>query len=88
MSLTVHYFNCNGEQLIDCKNVYDADKKFFQDNDIKVSMEELNGIIIVYGCPYSDKSEESEVVVFAGNKSCEDTLSELAKLCQEHFGVE
>ena len=88
MSLTVHYFNRNGEHLIDCKNVYDADKKFFQDNDIKVSMEELNGIIIVYGCPYSDKSEESEVVVFAGNKSCEDTLSELAKLCQEHFGVE
>lgn len=88
MSLTVHYFNRNGEQLINCKNVYDADKKFFQDNDIKVSMEELNGIIIVYGCPYSDKSEESEVVVFAGNKSCEDTLSELAKLCQEHFGVE
>ena len=88
MSLTVHYFNRNGEQLIHCKNVYDADKKFFQDNNIKVSMEELNGEIIVYGCPYSDESEESEVIVFAKNKSCEDTLSELAQVCRGNFGVE
>ena len=87
ISLTVHYFNRNGERLIDCVNVYEADKKFFQDNDIKVSMEELGGNIIVYGCPYSDKSEESEVIVFATNKSCEDTLSELAEACRENFGV-
>jgi len=88
MSLTVHYFNRNSEQLIDCKNVYETDEKFFQDNNIKVSMEELSGNIIVYGCPYSDKSEESEVIVFAGNKSCEDTLSELVISCRKHFGVE
>ena len=88
MSLTVHYFNRNGEQLIDCTKVNDADKEFFLNNDIKVSMEELNGEIIVYGCPYSDESEESEVIVFAKNKSCEDTLSELAQACRKEFGVE
>ena len=88
MSLTVHYFNYNGEHLIDCVNVYDADKKFFCDNNIKVSMEELNGEIIVYGCPYSDESEESEVIVFAKNKSCEDALNELMESCKQHFGVE
>lgn len=88
MGLPVHYFNHNGEHLVDCKNVHDTDKKFFQDNNIKVSMEELNGTIIVYGCPYSDRSEESEVIVFGDNKSCEDTLSELAKECQQRFGVE
>ena len=87
MSLTVHYFNHNGERLIDCTKVYDADKKFFQDNDIKVSMEELNNQIIVYGCPYSDKSEESEVIVFAGNRTCEDTLHELMESCKQQFGV-
>ena len=88
MSLSVHYYNRNGEQLIGCTKIRDADKEFFRNNDIKVSMEELNGEIIVYGCPYSDKSEESEVIVFARGKSCEDTLSELAEACRKNFGVE
>ena len=88
MSLTVHYFNHNGEHIIDCVNVFDFDKKFFREQDIKVSMEELNGEIIVYGCPYSDETEESEVIVFANGKSCQDALKELAELCKEHFGVE
>lgn len=87
MSLTVHYFNHNGEHLIECKNVHEVDKKFFRENNIKVSMEELGGAIIAYGCPYSDQSEESEVIVFAGERSCEETLSELAATCREHFGV-
>lgn len=87
MSLTVHYFNHNGEHLIDCVNVYDADAQLFQDNNIKVSMEELGGDIVVYGCPYYDESEESEVIVFANGRTCEDTLSELAESCK-HFGVE
>ena len=88
MSLKVHYFNRNGSHLINCNKVYDDDKKFFQDNDIKVSMEELNGEIIVYGCPYSDESEESEVIVFAKNRPCDDTLHELMELCKERFEVE
>jgi hypothetical protein len=50
-------------------------------------MEELNGEIIVYGCPYSDVSEESEVIVFAKNRPCEETLSELVSECKKHFGV-
>lgn len=86
MSLTVHYFNHNGDQLIDCRNVYEEDEKYFQDNDIKVSMEELKGEIIVYGCPYSDESEESELIVFAKDNSCEDTLQKLAKMCRNTFG--
>jgi hypothetical protein len=88
MALTVHYYNRNGEQIIDCKNVCPNDVEFFRKNDIKVSMEELNGEIIVYGCPYSDVSEESEVIVFAKNRSCEETLSELVSECKQHFGVE
>ena len=85
---TVHYYNQNGERLLDITNIRPEDAKFLQDNDIKVSMEELNGEIIVYGCPYSDTSEESEVIVFAGNNNCENTMSELVAKCKEHFGVE
>lgn len=80
--LTVHYFNHNGEHLIECKNVDPDDAKFFRDNNIKVSMEELNGEIIVYGCPYSDASEESEVIVFANGRTCEETLNELKNILE------
>ena len=88
MSLKVHYFNRNGLRLIDCIKVYDDDKKFFQDNNIKVSMVELDDEIVVYGCPYSDESEKSEVMVFTKNRPCEDVLHELMELCKKHFGVE
>lgn len=85
--LTVHYYNQNGEQLLDITNIRPEDAKFFQDNHIKVSMEELNGEMILYGCPYSDTSEESEVIVFAGNNNCENTMSELVAECKKHFRV-
>ena len=84
---SVHYYNRQGEQLISVTKIRPSDATFFQDNDIKVSMEELAGEIIVYGCPYADDSEESEVIVFASGRSCEDTLHELVEKCKEHFGV-
>jgi hypothetical protein len=84
--ITAHYFNHNGEHLINVVNIAPEDAQYFNDNDIKVSMEELNGEIIVYGCPYDDASEESEIIVFSSGKSCEETLAELAQACKEHFG--
>lgn len=83
--LPVKYYNASGCETILCPNVYTDDCKFFLENDIVVSMEELNGEYIVYGCPASDKSEESEVIVFADNRSCADTLKELVRLCKENF---
>ncbi len=85
---TVHYYNRNGEQLLDITKILPEDAKFFQENNIKVSMEELNGEIIVYGCPYSDTSDESEVIVFAGGNTCEYTMSELVSECKAKFGVQ
>lgn len=87
MMFTIHYYNRDGEKLLDITKILSEDAKYFQDNDIKVSMEELAGEIIVYGCPYADRSEESEVIVFAAGRSCEDTLHELVEKCKEHFGV-
>jgi hypothetical protein len=87
MMLTVHYYNHNGKHLINATKVRAEDAEFFRRNNLRVSMEELSGSIIVYGCPYEDESEESEVIVFSGEKSCEDTLAELASLCRETYGV-
>jgi hypothetical protein len=84
---TIHYYNRNGEQLLDISNILPEDVQYFRNNGIKVSMEELNGMIIAYGCPYSDETEESEVIVFADTKTCEETMSELAERCKEEFGV-
>lgn len=87
MILPVHFYKApNGRhELIDCRKVYPNDYDYFIANEIKVSMEELNGEYIVYGCPYEDESEESEVIVFAQGRSCEDTLAELAELCKAKF---
>ena len=85
---TVHYYNQNGEKLLNIRNILSEDAQYFADNNIRVSMEELAGEVIVYGCPYSDESEESEVIVFAKNKSCEETMTELVNECKRKFGVE
>lgn len=86
MTLNVHYYDTYGETILTIQSIDDEIANFFKQNDIKVSMEDLNGQFIVYGCPYSDTSEESEVIVFAGTKSCKDTLVELAKRCR-HFEI-
>lgn len=87
MTLQMHYFDYKGEHIIDCANVLPEDAEFFERNDIKVSTEELRGQFIVYGCPYSDESEESEVIVFSNSRSCEETLSELAAECRKQFNI-
>lgn len=73
--------------LTEIKNVLQTDAEFFERNNIKVSMEELRGDFIVYGCPYDDESEESEVIVFANGRTCEETLNDLAVECAESFGI-
>lgn len=83
--MRVYYYR-DGQHIIDCVNVRPEDVAYFESNDIKVSMEELNNEFIVYGCPFSDDSEESEVIVFANGRSCEDTMAELAVECRASFG--
>ena len=78
----VNIYTNNGCQKMEIRNVYKEDAEYFLENDIKVSMEYLAGDYIVYGCPYADESEESEVTIFAMGRSCEDTLHDLAETCR------
>lgn len=72
---------------IECSNVYESDRDYFIRNEIVISMEELStGEIVTYGCPVTDSSEESEVLVLRGGRSCQDTLRELAAECKIAFG--
>ena len=49
-----HFYTKNGEQILEIENILAEDARYFEDNGIKVSLEELGGEIIVYGCPYTD----------------------------------
>jgi hypothetical protein len=74
------------QELIACTSVNPEDHDYFLNNDIKVSMEEQNGSIIVYGCPESDESEESEVLIIKQGRPMIEILAELAKECKQVFG--
>ncbi len=85
--IKAHYFNQNGETIIDLTKIDDCDAEYFKSNNIKVSLEELNNNIVVYGCPYSDDSEESEVLVIAyNNEPCEQVMAQLVNECMQAFG--
>jgi hypothetical protein len=70
---------------IQMSNIYQEEIDFFVDNDIMVSIEETALGIVLYACPKSDDSEESEVIVFAGKKSCQESMQELRQLCEDKF---
>lgn len=87
-TLTVRYYaRPNGRMKeIEMRNIDPAEIRFFVEMDIQVSIEELTtGDIVVYGCPRSDESEESEVRVFAGKRSCQETMKALREVCEKEF---
>jgi len=87
-TLTVRYYaRPNGRMReIEMSNIYQEDIDFFTENDIMVSLEELTtGDVVAYACPRSDLSEESEVMVFAGKRNCQDTMKALRKECEKEF---
>lgn len=83
--LTAHYFNQNGEHLVKIVNIQEKDANFFKKNGIKVSIEKLNDEFVLYGCPYKDQSEESEVIVFAKSLNGFEPFQELALECSKNF---
>lgn len=78
----------NGEiRRLDIPNVYPETEKFFIENNIIISMEELRGEFIVYGYKSGTDPEETEQIVFANGRDCQDTLQELAELCKKEYGI-
>jgi hypothetical protein len=84
----VHLFTGGGkEQVIYIRNIDKPDADYFRKNNIKISMEQLNdGEFVTYACPYSDDSEESELIEFANGRTCQEIMSELAKESRLAFG--
>jgi len=72
---------------IKMSNIHEKEIDFFVNNDIVVSIEETDIGVILYACPKSDDSEESEVIFFAGKKPCQESMEELRQLCETKFLV-
>jgi|GEM_PF-4250009 len=81
-----HMYGANGGSIVDIVDIREDDADYFTRNRIKVSIEQLNGEIIAYACPYDDEDEESEIIMFARSRSCEDTMHELAEEARLEFG--
>jgi hypothetical protein len=87
-TLTVRYYARPSGRMseIMMSEIDQSEIKFFTEANIQVSIEELaNGDIVVYGCPRDDESEESEVIVFAGKRNCQETMKALRNECEKIF---
>ena len=88
INVTVYHKPDGRKEPIEVKNIYKDDADFINDNDIKVSMEELNQDIIVY-FDYGKKDgdgEPIEHIVISGNRSCIKTMKEGIEKIRELMG--
>lgn len=83
MIVTLYKRSDGRTQELDITNVYEEDAKFFEDNQVRVSMEVLNNEFIIYGTHYDDEGGEYEQIVFSGDRTCQESLHELAGLMKD-----
>lgn len=81
--------------VIDIPNVHADDEKFFQENNIKISMEDVSAggapMFAVYadlGVSHGydgDGDDNIELIELSEGRSCEETLSALRVQCEEEL---
>lgn len=78
------------KQIIEVKNVLPDDEKWFVENNIKISMEDIGGDFAVYGDTgmEDEDGETIEMIFIAQGRTCEETLSALRRECESVMGGE
>lgn len=84
--------------VIDVQNVRAEDEKFFQENNIKISMEDVSaggapmfavyadlGISYEYDDDGGDGDDTIELLELSQGRSCEETLSALRVQCEKEL---
>lgn len=65
------------------RNVTPDDARWFNDNNIKVSMEELmTGEFVIYGCKVGTPEENECIYIVPKNQTCIEAMGKLRKLCE------
>ena len=80
------YKRPNGRtQEIDIRNVLPDDEAFFGHHNISISMEEVGGMFAIYADigQTDEDGEPIELIELSQDRTCEETLSALRKLCEE-----
>lgn len=89
ITATVYKLPDGRKETIIVRNIHSDDADWFESNNIKISMEELqSGEIVVYGeMPFFDQDtdEPMEFLELAQGRSCEETFASLRKDCQEYL---
>jgi hypothetical protein len=78
----------NGEQVeLNMSNIYSEDEAYFADNNVRISFEDIGEMYAVYAfCDgMEDEEDEEELLVLSQGRSCEETLKELRKECENYF---
>ena len=83
MIVTIYKRPDGRTQELNITNVYEEDAKFFEDNQVRISMEELNNEFIIYGTHCDDVDGEYEQIVFSGGRTCQESLHELVGLMKD-----
>ena len=84
MNVTVYKRPDGRSEVIDCRNVYPDDAKWFDDNQVAVSMEDIGDMIAVYADVGKEvDGEPDELIELSQGRTCEETLHALRKQCEE-----
>ena len=77
---------CGKKQTVEIKNILEEDEVFFKQFGVILSMEQLQTEFVVYGrLPHQE--DDDEIIVFAHERPCEETLNELANELRMLVGV-
>lgn len=84
MIVTIFHRPSGRQEVTEITKVKPEDAAWFAENRVKVSVEDIGGQFAVYadiGRVVDD--EPDEVLVLSRGMSCEDTMSQLRKECEE-----
>lgn len=75
------------KQEIDIKNVLPDDEAYFTRHKINISMEDIGGQFAIYADTgaVDEDGEPDELITISQGRSCEETLSELRRLCEDQL---
>lgn len=85
MLVTVYKRPHGQTEVIDLLNIHDEDAKWFEENNVSVSIESTGTDIIVYGDVglVNEDGEPEEIIIFSGTDDCYTTMTRLRVQCKK-----